>query len=200
MSALSPWSADAPQSTPQPTPGHWTGWQRLAWVGALLLPVLLAVAVQQLQPPAATTQVLVLNEARAWLSNAATPPAELAQAPRQPLPLTRAPAEAGASALWLAIDLPAGTGQVQSLALSSRPAAAVFLDGEPLTRDLPVGSGPRETLLLGQQHQILDLPPGLRRGSVHTLQLRLAAPGPSGAVLAAPLLGPPQAVQALDHN
>jgi signal transduction histidine kinase len=172
----------------------------LTLCAAVLLPLLAVLAVQATRAPASAERgVQVLREARVLVSDAATPPADLASAPLRRLPLNRAADQT--SALWLAIPLPAAGDRSESLALSYRPGLTAFLDGRPLAAGPGDASGTGERFVLGNQRWVLELLPGLHRQQpAQTLQLRLAAPGPSGASLEAPLLGPPAAVQALDSG
>lgn len=170
----------------------------LTLCAAVLLPLAAVLAVQAVQAPTpAGLGVRVLHEARVLVSDAATPPADLASAPLRRLPLSRSASEA--SALWLAIPLPLPGDRPESLALAYRPGLTVYLDGALLAAGPGDAAGTGERFVLGHQRWVLELLPGLHRQQpAQVLQLRLAAPGPSGASLDAPLLGPPDAVQALD--
>jgi len=165
---------------------------------AVLLPLLAVLAVQAVQEPEpAGMGVIVLREARVLVSDAATPPAGLASAPLRRLPLSRQAGES--SALWLAFTLPPATDRPESLALAYKPGLSAYLDGVALAAGPGDSAGTQEHFVLGHQRWVLELLPGLHRQyPAQVLQLRLAAPGPSGAGLEAPLLGPPEAVQALD--
>lgn len=176
-----------------------TARQLLTLCAAALLPLLAVLAVQAVQAPApASLGVKVLHEARVLVSDAATPPPELARAPLRRLPLSRGADEA--SALWLAISLPTPSDRPESLALTYRPGLSAYLDGVPLAAGPGDTAGTGERFVLGHQRWVLELLPGLHRQPAQVLQLRLAAPRPSGASLDAPLLGPPEAVQALDSG
>ncbi|WP_457421390.1 hypothetical protein [Roseateles sp. P5_E7] len=177
-----------------------TARQLLTLCAAALLPLLAVLAVQAVQKPdPASLGVRVLREARVLMSDAATPPAELASAPLRRLPLTRGADEA--SALWLAIPLPTASGRPESLALSYRPGLTAYLDGVALAAGPGDAAGTGERFVLGHQRWVLELLPGLHRQQpAQVLQLRLATPGPTGAGLDAPLLGPPEAVRALDSG
>ncbi|MFG6463137.1 hypothetical protein ACG04Q_16305 [Roseateles sp. DXS20W] len=172
----------------------------LTLLAAVLLPLLAVFAVQAVQrPDPATLGVRVLREARVLVSDAATPPAGLASAPLRRLPLSRAATDT--SALWLALPLPTAGDRPESLALTYRPGLTAYLDGVPLAAGPGDAAGTGERFVLGHQRWVLELLPGLhRQPAAQVLQLRLAAPGPSGAGLEAPLLGPPDAVQALDSG
>ncbi len=168
---------------------------------ALLLP-LLALLLVQLTPPLAGRQVpaLKLDQARLLVSDELEPPPGLSTALPQPLPLRRR----DGGALWLEIELPApdadGDSAASQLLLSYRPGLAAYLDGLLLAQSEAPGSLGPEGLVLGLRRLLVDLPPALHREPGQRLQLRLAAPGPAGAVLEAPLLGTPQQLQAQDRS
>ncbi len=174
----------------------------MAGLLAVLLPLLVLAWVQHLGSEAdAQARELRIKEARVLASNAERPPAELASATQRPLPLHRAAGESGA--LWVELALPPHA-EAWRLALSYRPALAVFIDGLPLVRDDEDG----ERLVLGSRRLSLPISPltpstslgGLPVEPKRRLQLRLAAPGPSGAGLDAPLFGPPDVVDRLDAH
>ena len=154
---------------------------------ALLLPLWVLAWVQR-DAGSMQSAAWRLSEARAWVSDAERPPLELQRAERRALPLQRAAGER--QALWLAFDLPPSS-QPRWLKLSFRPDLALFIDGQPLLASTPGG----ESLVLGHREIGLPIGPSL---APRQLQLRLASPGPSGASLDAPLLGPPEALQLLD--
>ena len=165
----------------------------------VLLSLLVAFAAQWLRAPdPLLTGAQWLLEARLVDSNAAAPPPELATAPVVRLPLRRGPEES--SAVWLAIDLPPVTGDIERLVLAYRSRLSVFIDGVPLVRAGEGLDSAQERLVLGHRRLVLDLVPPLHRKPTQTLQLRLGAPGPSGLSIDAPLLGPPLAVQAFDSG
>lgn len=178
-------------------PGSRAAWLRVA--AALWLPCLAALLVQALQQPApAALGVHVWRSARVLLSNATEPPAELGSAAEHALPLSL-PAASGQGA-WLDMELPPSTRDLDRLSLDFKPGLEVWLDGRLVGRSGDSGAETSNRLVLGRTHWALDLPAALRPAGASHLQLRLAAPGPSGARLLAPLLGPPAAVIALDEG
>jgi signal transduction histidine kinase len=171
-----------------------------AWallLAAVFLPVLAALGVQA-QQATSPEQLGVrdLRSARAVVSSALLPPPELAQAAPVQLPLKRPVGPI--DALWLAFELPPSSEGLQRLTLAYRPGLLVFLDGERVAQGGDGADGTPGNLLLGEHRMTLDLPRAMPPRRL--LQLRLAAPGPSGATLAAPRLGAPEAVQRLDRG
>jgi signal transduction histidine kinase len=158
---------------------------------ALLLPLLVLLWVQRdAAQQRQDAQAYGLTEARMQVDDAARPPAALGDASPRRLPLRREAGERGA--MWLSIALPPSR-EAQELVLSFSPSLGVFLDGEPLLQD----SGPADRLVLGHRRLSLPISPSTQ---TRQLQLRLAAPGPSGASLDAPLFGPPAEVRRLDES
>jgi len=201
---IEPMPAETPMPLPPaPTPGGRRFW-RLAL--ALALPWLAIWAVQTLAlAPGPPGDVLRLTQARgmsdsALGAGAGAPPAVLATASQTRLPLRRS-ADPDAGGYWLEFDLPPpdaiALAEPQLLALAYQPAIAVYLDGVLLAR-----SGyDRDRFVLGSRHLAVDIPPALRRaGAMQRLQLHVGAPGPTGARLDAPLLGPRAAVMAQDEG
>lgn len=164
---------------------------------ALLLPLLAIWALQTWERrPQAGTAPQLLRSAKALASESALPPPQLTSAPPQSLPLRRA----RGAPLWLEFELPPPQPESQQLLLAFRPAMQVFLDGELLARSDAPNAAEAEGLVLGHRRLAIDLPPALHRHAGQRLQLRLAAPGPSGASLDAPLLGPPEVLRAQDSR
>jgi signal transduction histidine kinase len=178
-------------------------WQ---WLVALLLPLVAVVLVQwwALRPgPPGDIQRLAMatGHAEAKLAAPGQPPVLTEPGAVLRLPLRRSPEAEGGH--WVRIELPppdaAALAEPQVLALAFQPALAVYLDGVLLARSDAAGDA--ERFALGLRRMTLDIPPALRRaGTTQTLLLHLAASGPSGARLEAPLLGPREAVLALDQG
>lgn len=177
-------------------PGPLRRWR--LWV-AVLLPLLVVVVVQTFsQSPAEHPEVTLLREGHAQFNDALAPPADLDQSRLRTLPVHRRPTESGA--MWLAFTLPPSTGDTQLLVLSYRPGLTAYLDGALLARS-DSEAQPSARLVLGHRRMSISLSPALRsEGQSRQLQLRLHAPGPSGASLDAPMLGPPDIVRALDDG
>lgn len=183
--------------------GLWACAPRWRVLAVVLGSVGLSALVQVLhtaQPEA--TGAVALREAQILRDNAFSPPEALASAPKGRLPRLRPADQPGAT--WLAFELPphsAGSDQLRHLALAYRPGVMVFLDGRLLARSGDETTGDQERLIIGMRRLSLDLPaPAGSDGAPQRLQLRLASPGPSGAMLEPPLVGPARAVEALDRT
>jgi signal transduction histidine kinase len=167
------------------------------WALAVLLPLAAVFAVQWLAlRPGPPGEVQRLAQA---LGRGDAEPASAAAPVRLPL---RRDAQAGGG-WWVEIVLPppdaAALAEPQGLALAFQPALDVYLDGTLLARS--DGDANPERVVLGLRRMVLDIHPALRRTGVEQrLQLHLAAPGPAGARLEPPLLGPRAAVLARDQG
>lgn len=186
-----------------PAGSHRPGW---LLVLAVLLPVLAVAAVQvwALRPGPAG-DVLRLTSAVGFESPADAVPGRAPdlQGPGTPLKLPVRRSNGDLHGVWLKFELPAAqaaaANEPQLLALAFQPALAVYLDGVLLARS--DADGDPDRFALGLRRMTLDIPPALRRtDGAQTLLLHLAAPGPSGARLEAPLLGGRNAILAQDEG
>jgi signal transduction histidine kinase len=182
--------------------------RRPAWllVLAVLLPVLAVAAIQAWAlRPGPPGDVLRLTTAVGFEAPADAIPgrAPVLGGPGTPLRLPVRRSNGDLHGIWLEFELPAANAatanEPQLLALAFQPALAVYLDGVLLARS--DADGDPDRFALGLRRMTLDLPPALRRtDGPQTLLLHLAAPGPSGARLEAPLLGGRNAILAQDEG